>query len=123
MLKLNQSEIQLLEKYPRYSQDGLGENAKILFKIFNPLGNQTWYVLEGEKMYDGKDWLLYGYVIGQFNEYGYFTLNELKELRVPCYVQEEGSEYEEFIGYCGVEVDRSFASMTPMGEILKEAKM
>ena len=73
-------------KYPLYSQDGKGEQAKIICKFFNPCGASTWYVLEAEKQEDG-DYLFFGYVDlwGNKNEaeLGYFTLNELKSVKLP----------------------------------------
>ena len=71
-----------LEKYPLYSQDGKGDNADIICKFFNPMGEGTWYVLEGEKRENG-DWLFYGVVDLYEREYGYFSLSELESVRLP----------------------------------------
>ena len=35
-----------IKKYPLYSQDGLGENAKVIVKFF--FGNWTWLATEGQ---------------------------------------------------------------------------
>lgn len=70
--------------YPLYSQDGKGNQAKIICKFFNPWGVGTWYVMEAEKQEN--DYLFFGYVdLGDKDlaELGYFTLNELKQLRLP----------------------------------------
>ena len=40
-------------KYPLYSQDGKGMNAKILVKYFNPYGAGTWLITEAEKQDNG----------------------------------------------------------------------
>ena len=69
-----------LAKHPLYSQDGKGENAEIIFKVFNPYGRGTWYVLEGEKRPNG-DWMLYGIVDIMEREYGYFLLSDLQNYR------------------------------------------
>lgn len=64
-------------KYPLYSQDGKGKEAKVLAKFF--LQSFTWYVLE----YDGED-TFFGIVFsdnGLEGEYGYFSRNELETLR------------------------------------------
>ena len=62
-------------KYPLYSQDGKGKEAKVLAKYF--LQSFTWYVLE----FDGED-TFFGIVInGLEGEYGYFSLKELESLR------------------------------------------
>lgn len=61
------------------------ENPEIHVHYFNPYGAGDWYVLEGEEQKDG-DWLFFGYVKSpitpDFDEYGYFTLNELKSVQV-----------------------------------------
>ena len=61
------------------------KEKNIVCKFFNPCGRGTWYVAEGEKQDDG-DWLFFGYVdlFGDHNnEWGYFTLNELKSIQLP----------------------------------------
>lgn len=64
-----------------YAQDGMGFKSKVVVKYFNPCGVGTWYITAGEKQEDG-DWLLFGYVQLQFNEWGYVRLSELKNLKV-----------------------------------------
>lgn len=76
-----------IEKYPLYSQDGKGEEAKVVCKFFNAFGDGTWYVLEGRKEENG-DYLFFGIVemYGE-REYGYFTLSQLASARrwgMPC---------------------------------------
>ena len=76
-------------KYPLYSQDGLGGEAKVVVKFFGG-SSATWLITEGEKQKDG-DWLFYGYVTlgfpDEFNrgkllwEWGYVTLSQLQEIR------------------------------------------
>lgn len=70
------------KKFPIYSQDGQGDQSKIICKFFNPCGVGTWYVMEAKKQEDG-DYLFFGYVDLLEKELGYFTLNELKSLRLP----------------------------------------
>ena len=80
-MKLITKEIEKrIEKYPIYSQDGKNKDALVIAKFFHPWGGYTWYVLEGEKL-DNGDIQFYGYVDGQFGEYGYFTLSELESVR------------------------------------------
>ena len=80
-MKLMTKEIEKrLEKYPLYSQDGKEEKA-VVCKFFHPWGGWTWYVLEGNKFENG-DWEFFGYVEGDFSEFGYFTLSELESVRV-----------------------------------------
>ena len=66
-----------LEKYPLYSQDGV-EKKTFICKFFNPCGDGTWLVCEGEKQQNG-DWLFYGKVdLGYGAEWGYFRLSDLQ---------------------------------------------
>lgn len=82
-MKLITKEIEKrLVKHPLYSQDGKGKDAKVICKFFNPCGRGTWYVLEAEKQANG-DWLFFGLVDLYEREYGYFTLSQLQEIRLP----------------------------------------
>ena len=60
--------------------DTLGARM-VTVKFFTPWSNWTWYVLEGAEE-DG-DYLFYGYVEGLENEFGYFTLRELEQVKGP----------------------------------------
>ena len=42
----------------------------------------TWFVTEGAEQEDG-DWLLFGYVIGLEEEWGYSLLSEIASIRGP----------------------------------------
>lgn len=83
----------LFEKYPLYSQEEKGEEALVLCKFFAPVGAYTWYVLEAEKRED--DYMFFGLVINnQFErEYGYFTLSQLEEIRLPFACRIERDKY------------------------------
>jgi len=73
-------EKRLAEK-PLYSTDG--QNKKeVICKFFNPCGAGTWYVFEGEKQEDG-NWLFFGLVDLMEKELGYFSLDELKSVKLP----------------------------------------
>lgn len=66
-----------------YATDGVPVEEKVgIVKFFTPWANWTWYAVEGEKDEDG-NWTFFGLVDGQFKEWGYFTLNELAEVRGP----------------------------------------
>ncbi len=80
-MKLLTKEIEdkLLE-HPYGSQDGLGGNAEVLVKYFNPTGAGTWLITEGEKQENG-DWLLYGYCHIFEWEWGSVMLSELESIR------------------------------------------
>ena len=47
-------------------------------KYFTPWGNWTWYATE----FDGED-RFYGYVVGDYPEWGYFSLSELESVKGP----------------------------------------
>lgn len=83
-----------LLKHPLYSTDGKNEK-EVLVKFFNPYGIGTWYVFEAEK--NGDDWMFFGLVDFYEKELGYFTLNELKSVKVPCGLPIERDKY--FEGY------------------------
>lgn len=86
MQKLVTKEIlKKFEKYPIYSQDGKGNEAKVLVKFFNPYGCGTWLVTEASFDKEANDWDLYG--LAKLNdewEWGYLGyLKEFINLRVP----------------------------------------
>ena len=70
-----------MEKHPFGSQEGLGMDAEVIVKFFNPYGAGTWLITEAEKQEDG-DWLMFGYCHIYEWEWGYVSLNELSEIRV-----------------------------------------
>lgn len=84
-MKMITKEIEkLMDKYPLYSQDGKGDEAKVLFKVFNPYGYESWFVLEaGEKLPNG-DRELFVLSPDGFGgmEYGYMMLSDLTDTRV-----------------------------------------
>lgn len=75
----------LFEKYPLGSQDGLGGQAKVIVKYFNPVGVGTWFITEGNKL-DNDDYEMFGYChLGddEYAELGYVMLSELEKLNLP----------------------------------------
>jgi hypothetical protein len=48
-------------------------------KFFTPDAHWTWYVTEGGP--HGEDFLFFGYVVGDDEEWGYFILSELESVR------------------------------------------
>jgi len=66
---------------PLYSQKS--SSAPIACaKLFTPDAGWTWFITEGSEEEDG-DWLLFGYVIGLDEEWGYFLLSEIASIRSP----------------------------------------
>lgn len=75
----------LFEKYRLGSQDGLGGQAKVIVKYFNPVGVGTWFITEGNKL-DNGDYEMFGYChLGddEYAELGYVMLSELEKLNLP----------------------------------------
>lgn len=70
-------------KYPLYSQDGKGQDATVILKVFNPYGSGTWLITEGERQENG-DYLLFGYCTLDEHtwEWGYINLSKLENQRV-----------------------------------------
>ena len=57
------------------------EAKTFVCKFFNPMGDWTWLVAEGEEQEDG-DWQFFGLVNGVEEEGGYFLLSELEGVDV-----------------------------------------
>ena len=82
-----------LEKYPLYSQEGKGEDATVVLKVFNPYGRGTWLITEGERLENG-DWELFGYCHIHEWEWGSVLLSELVNARVKVFGHELPLERE-----------------------------
>lgn len=84
---------------PLYTQEKT-DDPVVYIKFFTPDNSWTWYATEGSyidrhgtameywdpqrsSLADAVDFLFFGYVMGQFNEWGYFTLSELDSARGP----------------------------------------
>jgi hypothetical protein len=65
---------------PLYSQEST-KDPVVHVKFFCPWNQWTWFATEGRQQ-DG-DYILFGYVIGQEREWGYFSLNELSSVTGP----------------------------------------
>lgn len=80
------------ELLPAFEKNpGNGDDAIVYVKFFQPWGHWTWYVTEGEPTIgidaEGEefevDYKFFGFVVGDFPEWGYFSLNELQSLHGP----------------------------------------
>ncbi len=60
---------------PLYAQEEKGKDKMVYVKFFSPYSHYTWYVTE----FDGKD-TFFGFVEGDFPEWGYFSYRELVTL-------------------------------------------
>jgi hypothetical protein len=65
---------------PLYSQES-SSSPVAYAKFFTPDAGWTWFVTEGSE--EDRDWLLFGYVIGLEEEWGYFLLSEIEGIRGP----------------------------------------
>lgn len=61
---------------PLYTQEGKGLEAIAYVKFFTPDAHWTWYATE----FDGQD-TFFGFVQGDSPELGYFSLEELSQVR------------------------------------------
>jgi glucose dehydrogenase len=56
------------------------KNPLVIAKFFDPVGSGTWYATE----YDPETNICYGYVTGlAYDEWGYFSIDELESLKRP----------------------------------------
>lgn len=90
MKLLTEELIKKFEKYPLGSQDGKLGDAKVIARFFNPIGEGTWFITEGDivRNKDGEitDVDMFGYVnlMGlEYAELGYVSLKELENVRLP----------------------------------------
>lgn len=105
MKLLTASIIRQLERHPFGSQDGKGDDAKVLVKFFGG-SSYTLLVTEGEKQEDG-DWLFYGKgSLGDEWEWGYAALSEIETKMFPPF-------------NLGVERDMYLPERATVGQLIK----
>ena len=93
-MKLMTTELQ--ERFKEIGDQSEVENPIIVAKFFNPCGSQTWYATE----YNLNTNICYGYVTGMFeDEWGTFSIDELKELKLPFGMSIERDIHFEEIGF------------------------
>ena len=81
---------ELRSKLPEYGSQAFKEpeDITIIVKFFCPWNQWTWYAYE----FDGED-TFFGYVKGDFNELGTFSLSELENVRGPLGLHIERDMY------------------------------
>lgn len=84
-----------MNRFPLYSQEGLRTSAVVLFKVFNPYGPQSWYVLEAGPILPGGDRELFvlSTELGEIS-YGYVMLSQFTDtvvhvLGVPLHLERD----------------------------------
>ena len=87
---------------PLYAQEKKGDNAIAYAKFFSPYSNWTWYATE----YDPETRTFFGLIFGLETELGYFSLDEMEEVRGPAGAQ-------------GIERDAYYKPQT-LGEIRRK---
>ena len=66
------------------TEDTPCEDKQVVVKFFNPLGSQTWEIVEGTFNEDMDTWILFGKCdLGYGAEWGYVTLAELESIKLP----------------------------------------
>lgn len=92
MMKLMTAEIR--KKMPAFGvTDGTPPlERQVVAKFFAPWTDWTWYAVEGEEdEYGGT--VFFGLVVGDFIEWGYFSLRELESVEGPCGIRIERDMY------------------------------
>ena len=65
---------------PLYATEKIATAEKIIkIKFFTPDSSWSWYVVEWDK----EEKIFFGYIQGHYGELGYFSLEELEEVRGP----------------------------------------
>jgi glucose dehydrogenase len=72
------------------------KNPVVIAKFFDPAGSGTWYATE----YDPETNICYGYVTGlAYDEWGYFSIDEMESLKRPFGLTIERDLYFEEIPF------------------------
>ena len=75
---------------PLYTTEKIATKDKIVkIKFFTPDSSWSWYVVE----YDKEEKIFFGFVKGHYEEWGYFSLKELEEVRGPLGLKIERDVY------------------------------
>ncbi len=80
----------LAKKLPDLYAKENDRDPLVICKFFLPMTKWTWYAIE----FDGKD-RFFGYVVGDYNELGYFSLSELSWAEGPFGLKVERDLYFE----------------------------
>ncbi len=105
------------QKYPLYSQEGKGLDAKVIAKFINPFGSGTWLITEGS-LTDDNDYIMFGYChLGNDEdaELGYVLLSELEDIHIP--VKSQG----QMLGYIDIERDDNLPENCTLKKAMKKS--
>lgn len=80
----------ILNSFQAIGRQEDSDDPIIICKFFNPVGSQSWYFTE----YDPAERIFFGYVTGMAeDEWGYTSLDELENLRLPMGLKIERDLY------------------------------
>lgn len=98
---------ELRKKMPRlYETEGIPIDEKIVWvRFICPWNEWEFYGVE----YDPREKLFFGYIRGDFDKWGYFSLEELKEMEGPFGLKIERDLYFEPITFNQLMSDRRYA--------------
>ena len=85
------------------------EDKRLYVKFFHPFSTWKWYGAE----YDPKTREFFGYVVGDFPEWGYFNLDQLEEIEIGW---SDNSPVK-----LGIERDKHWDDKNTLKEVLREA--
>jgi hypothetical protein len=78
----------VVKKLPKLYSVENDKDPVVKCKFFLPMTKWYWYAME----FDGKD-TFFGFVVGDYNELGYFSLSELKSIEGPYGLKVERDLY------------------------------
>jgi hypothetical protein len=81
---------ELVNKFQKIGSQANELDPIVVAKYFNPCGSETWYATE----YFPEENICFGYVTGMYvDEFGYFSLTELQEHKLPLGLRIERDIY------------------------------
>ena len=89
MINLTEEE---LDSIPKISETEYLNETPIHIKFFLPGTDWRWYVTEAQRESD-EEVIFFGFVQGQFNEWGYFSLTELQKVCLKPGIKVEKDNY------------------------------
>jgi hypothetical protein len=69
---------EILNKIPDIKEQESSEDPIVYIKFFHPMNNWYWFATE----YNPEEKIFFGLVCGFYNEFGYFSLEELESIKI-----------------------------------------
>lgn len=70
---------ELLDHFEEYSSEDLSTNTEFLARFYNPISGQFWLV----NKYDKQTNTFFGLHVGLENQWGYFSVDKLENMKLP----------------------------------------